>query len=134
MKQFLMILTFVFTAAMAWAAEDWSGCYSGFDRESDSVMEVNIHQSKGDWQVDGSAAFKGSARSPVPDFVGSLRKRRNDVKVFSFEDSFGNQGTMEIARTGKGIMVTFQITTLEEPRCMAHYFERTLQKAGRARP
>lgn len=63
-----------------------------------------------------------SGRMTAPDGEGSKSIENAKGTEYTFEDSFGNVGTVFISKaSGTEIAVSFKITKIEDPRAMMHY-------------
>ena len=107
---------------------EYSGTLKSESSGSLKTINVSLFEKGGVLTMSGGGSVGGDGESAAPDFRGKLIEESGGILKFALTDSFGNEGEAKVSRLGSGIVVEFDITKVEEPRCMALYDTFTLQR------
>jgi len=107
--------------------QNLSGKYHTVDSQADSKLSLEVRQHDQTAAVIFSAG-NASGRGAAPDGSGEGQLTSDGSLRFQFEDSFGNQGTGELKTAGLNYRLNLTATSVTEPRALAHYGSRILQK------
>lgn len=116
----ILFLSATLFAVHAADSKSWAGQYT--EKKflgGRAVFQLSIEESGSAIQVSFDAAWV-DGHGAAPEGEGAA-KVSGDTLTFKFEDSFKNSGTGTIKRAGDEIIVSFDPTHVEDPRCLAFY-------------
>lgn len=125
----LAVLIFCRTACAAPSSPNFTGHYELADAHGDHSFSLDVQQTDAKADFSFSAAMAdGSGAAPDGDGTGKVNAA--GVLVFTFKDSFENEGTGTLTKTKSGYLLTLDAKKVQEPRPLRFYGEVHLRKTA----
>ncbi len=117
------------TAGAAPSAPNFTGHYELANANSDRSFSLDVQQtvSKADFSFSAAMA-DGSGAAPNGDGTGKVDAK--GVLIFTFKDSFDNEGSGTLTKTKSGYLLTLDAVKVQEPRPLRFYGEVHLRKTA----
>lgn len=108
---------------------NYTGHYELADTKTGTAFSLDLTQTGSKAEFSFSAAMSdGSGAAPDGDGKGHLDK--NGVLIFTFSDSFENEGTGTLEHKKDGYRLTLNVTKVAEPRPLRFYGDVLLKKTS----
>ena len=117
-------------AAVPSPAGNFTGHYELADPKADQSFSMDLEQKGTKAEFSFSAAMAdGSGAAPDGDGKGEINPA--GVLVFTFSDSFGNEGKGTLQAAKDGYALKMDPTKVLEPRCLRYYGDLLLRKTAK---